>query len=64
MIKQAMSSDAFDAMAEGSLLEELKFLVRVNFLEFELNVVFLVELATGLPVLWSPCVMYALKGKN
>jgi Zn finger protein HypA/HybF involved in hydrogenase expression len=35
MIKQAISSDAFDAMAEGSLLEELKFLVRVNFLEFE-----------------------------
>jgi Zn finger protein HypA/HybF involved in hydrogenase expression len=35
MIKQAISLDAFDAMAEGSLLEELKFLVRVNFLEFE-----------------------------
>ena len=31
MIEQAMSSDDFDAMAEGIILEELKFLVRVNF---------------------------------
>ena len=31
MIEQAMNSDDFDAMAEGIILEELKFLVRVNF---------------------------------
>ena len=31
MIEQAMNSDVVDAMAEGVILEELKFLVRVNF---------------------------------
>ena len=37
MIVQAMNSDVFDAMAEGVTLEELKFLVRVNFSEFKCN---------------------------
>jgi len=49
MIKQAMSSYAFDAMDEGALLEELKFLVRVNSIEFECN--FLSRVAIGLPTL-------------
>ena len=37
MIVQAMNLDAFDAMAEGVTLEELKFLVRVNFSDFKCN---------------------------
>jgi len=37
MIEQAMNSDVVDAMAEGVILEELKFLVRVNFSDFKCN---------------------------
>ena len=36
MVQQAMRSDNFDAsMPEGALVEELKFLARVNFIDFE-----------------------------
>jgi hypothetical protein len=37
MVQQAMRSDTFDAMPEGALVEELKFLARVNFIDFECN---------------------------
>lgn len=58
MIMQAMSSDAFDALAEGALLEELKFLVRENILEFECNFLSRVgnRAAHALPTLGYDCV--------
>ena len=37
MVKQAMRSDIFYGMPEGALVEELKFLARVNFIEFDCN---------------------------
>jgi len=37
MVQQAMRSDTFDAMPEGALVEELKFLARVNFIDSEFN---------------------------
>ena len=62
MIEQAMNSDAVDAMAEGVILEELKFLVRVNFSDFKCN--FLSRVAIGLPMLWPPWVLSALNWKS
>ena len=58
MIEQAMNSDDFDAMAEGIILEELKFLVRVNFFEFKCNFLSRVgnRAAHALAALGSECV--------
>jgi len=58
MIVQAMNSDVFDAMAEGVTLEELKFLVRVNFSEFKCNFLSRVgnRAAHALAALGSECV--------
>ena len=58
MIVQAMNLDVFDAMAEGVTLEELKFLVRVNFSEFKCNFLSRVgnRAAHALAALGSECV--------
>lgn len=37
MVKQAMKSDIFDTMPEVALVEELKFVARVNFIDFDCN---------------------------
>ncbi|XP_066364948.1 uncharacterized protein [Miscanthus floridulus] len=37
MVQQSMRSDIFDAMPEGALVEELRFLARVNFIDFVCN---------------------------
>ena len=37
MVQQSMRSDIFDAMPEGALVEELKFLARVKFIDFVCN---------------------------
>lgn len=35
MVKQALASGSYSTMREGGLVEELKFLVASNFIEFE-----------------------------